>query len=337
MGNGEEDVTSVFTMRTRPDLVYCSYMKKILLFDTRNFTNPVEEFNFNEEEINQIILNEKEDFLASCDDSGNIKMINLLHKNVYKTLRKHTNICAAIAFRPKRPWDLLSGGYDQKLIHWDFARAKAVCNIDINEIGVTPDKFDTYIINPPFIHSIAVSPSGSHLACGTDNALVQVFDSSKRTLSYVTTLRGHSQGVSQVHFPGFVENILISGGNDGVCNIWKLDGIMNSDPQSNGVQRPHQNGVAHHNGVGHHSHAISNTPSSGIAGQGASSDTGWSSSNSDTSTNPDTNTSLSPRPCYGIQHSEKINWITSGATATRRFLILADSTNEATIYSYPDQ
>ena len=51
----------------------------------------------------------------------------------YKTLRRgHTNICAAVAFRPHRPWDLLSGGLDCRAVSWDFSRLRPVRTWDMS-------------------------------------------------------------------------------------------------------------------------------------------------------------------------------------------------------------
>ena len=262
---------------------------------------------------------------------------------MHKTLRKHTNICAAVVFRPKRPWDLLSGGYDQRLLHWDFSRAKVVCDINISEVGVSPDKFDQYLVNPPFIHSMAVSANGNLLACGTENALVQVFDSSKKNLTYMTALRGHTHGVSQVHFPKFDEYTLISGGNDGICNMWKLNTIAVSY-QVNGYASSYGNNSGTSGSAlsqqGGATGAASNMaaaahPVGGAANQDQGEDA-INEADDDESGSPDP-VSLSPRPCFGIQHDEKINWITTGCSANRKFIVIADSSNEATLYNYPDQ
>ena len=36
----------------------------------------------------------------------------------------HANICAAVAFRPHRPWELLSGGLDGALVRWEFSTGR---------------------------------------------------------------------------------------------------------------------------------------------------------------------------------------------------------------------
>lgn len=293
--NGEGDVTSICSVKSRPDLLYCSLAENVYLYDLRQFSKPIEKLTFNEDEINHITLNENEEFLASCNDSGHVKIYSLMNKSVFKTLRKHTNICSSVAFRPKRPWDIISASYDQRIIQWDFSRGKPINNIDIREVGIS-DKFDNYIVNPPFIHSIAISKTGAFLACGVENAVVQVFDASKRTLSFVKSLQRHTTSVSNVHFPEFAENILVSGGGDGLCNIWDLE---NTDLNQKSKDCQQQNSGA-------------SSLNDGLLGKSSS------------------------QPCYSIQHTEKINWITSGRSASQKFIIVTDVSENATVYAFPE-
>ena len=51
----------------------------------------------------------------------------------YKTLRRgHTNICSAVAFRPHRPWELLSGGLDASVVRWDYSRLRPLHSWSLN-------------------------------------------------------------------------------------------------------------------------------------------------------------------------------------------------------------
>lgn len=292
VGDSEDDVTSIACSSVKPDLFYVACGSSVHCLDLRQLTGAVNVYSFNEDEINEVSLNEKETFLAAADDSGNIKIINIADNKVYKTLRKHTNICSAVKFRPHRPWDLISGGYDSKLIQWDFSKSRAFCLMDMQEIGVAPENLDSYVVSPPFVHSIGMSVSGNTVAVGTENALVQVFDGSKRTLSFRQTLRCHTQGVSQVHFPSFShDRFVVSGGNDGRICVWDLE----SDGASH-------HGPAMTNGCS----SVFTVPPAGIA------------------------------PAYEIQHVNKINWLTSGATTNRKFLAVADNTCCPLVFEFPE-
>ena len=298
-----DDVTSICCSRLNPDTIYAATGGTSHSFDLRNFHDPVQSFQFNEEEINQIRLNEKENFLAACDDSGQVKVINLVEKKVYKTLRKHTNICATVAFRPSRQWDLYTGGYDSKLILWDFSRPRATCCIDMNDVGLA-EHTGPHLVNPPFIHSLAVASSGQLLGCGTENGLVQVFRANKRTLEHLQTLKEHTQGVSQVYFPDFAETTLVSGGNDGRIVIWDLSSMLSKAPACNGLS-------SHGSGP------------SGAAQQDAEDQGG--------NVVPHNH----PVVLSCIDHSDKINWLTCSSRGSQKFIVVADSTANLTLHPFP--
>ena len=301
----EADITSFCCSRVNENILFAAAGERIYKFDIRELPKPLETLEFSEDEINQIALDEKENFLAACDDSNNVKVYNLQERKVHRTLRKHSNICATVSFRPKRAWDLVSGGYDHKLIQWDFSRGRAVCIIDMEEICAATQNQGAYVVNPPFIHHIAVNPTGEFLACGTENALIHVFKYTKRTPEFHKSLLGHTKGVSQVHFPTFSSSNLVSGGNDGKILIWDLAGS-----ESQNICNGHSHGELGTNGAvnaGHQAAAPAQhgPPSSPL------------------------------RPKFTIEHGEKINWITSGAGVNGPYLVIADNTPNATIYPYP--
>ena len=289
----KEDVTSMCCANRTQHKMFASAGEEVFEFDLRKLDHPVHRFQVNEDEVNQIAVNSKDDFLAACDDSGEIKVIKLQDKSLFKTLRRHDNICASLCFRSRRPWDILSVGYDKQLIQWDFSRARVLCKIDMDSLGKIASEDDVYVVNPPFIHTMSTSATENHMACGTDNALVQVFDTSKRTPEFLGTLRGHTQGVSQVHFPKFEETCLLSGGNDGSCIVWNIEDI--SQIVSNG-------------------HSTSS--SSAAADNAAASD-------------------LAKHMKYKINHGEKINWLTTGQTTNRKFIVIADNRQFLTSYPFP--
>lgn len=216
--NGDDVVCIYPSKLSHQTYVACG--TNIHCFDSRQWKNSVFTFHQNKDEINQIILNENESFLAACDDSGQIKVYNVQEKQVYKTLEKHTNICACMCFRPRRPWDLLSGGFDNMLLQWDFSRGRSVCNIDMSELYLDEPLQSSYSVSPPFIYSMSISPSGHQVVCGTENGLVQLFDASQRTLAFISSLTSHRSGVSQVHYLPNHDNLLVSGGNDGYIMLW---------------------------------------------------------------------------------------------------------------------
>ena len=293
------DVTSLCCSTSNPDVFYAAVAENICVYDCRKLLEPTHVFQFNEEEINQITLNRKESYLATADDTGHVKIVDVVEKKLYKTLRKHTNISSSVTFHPQRQWDLFTGGYDSKLIQWDYSRSRATCVVDMSEVGTVDEPEGPYLLNPPFIHSVAISASGGLLACGTENALIQVFSVSKRGLELVGTLRGHTQGVSQVYFPESDDNVLVSGGNDGMVHFWDAHSISSRPVVCNG-------------------HGPSPPPTG--ADQVASGDSSAENSCSKFAT---------------IDHGNKINWVTGGCRDGNKFMVIADNTPNLTLYPFP--
>lgn len=216
-----DDCTSIFISKTKEYIFYASVGNAVKIFDARNLHGAVESYQFNEEEINQIVLDEKEGYLAACDDSGEVKVISMQEKRVYKTLRrKHTNICATVCFRMRKPWEIFTGGMDCNLIHWDFSRPKCLNQFNMQELQDAPSDLGAYMVNPPFVHHLAMSPDGKYLASALENGFVSIFDASKKNISEICTLHAHTQGVSQVSF--ISPSKILSAGNDCVIASWDL-------------------------------------------------------------------------------------------------------------------
>lgn len=118
---GKEDSTSVVFSPAASGHFYVSHGDKVSLLDPRNLKTPVEEFvGAAEEEINALALNETGSALAVADDSGAVRVLELPGGKVCRTLRRHTNICSSVAFRPHRPNNLLSAGLDMQVRLVDF-------------------------------------------------------------------------------------------------------------------------------------------------------------------------------------------------------------------------
>lgn len=113
---GGEDSTSVVFSPAGPGQLYVSHGDVVSVLDPRKLKGPVEEFQgAGEEEINALALNETGSALAVADDSGAVRVLELPGGKVCRTLRRHTNICSSVAFRPHRPNNLLSAGLDMQV------------------------------------------------------------------------------------------------------------------------------------------------------------------------------------------------------------------------------
>lgn len=217
----DTDCTSVLFSKLNQGVLYGAFSNLVLIFEKNQLNEPVHTFNSNQEEINQLQFDDKEQFLAACDDSGEIKIFSLSEKKVFKTLCfTHTNICSTVLFRPERPWEIISGGFDCRLIHWKFSTGKSLNQFNMQELHSISNDVSTYLLNPPFVHHLARNESGSIIACALENGMVAVFDGTHTNLKEMFCLHAHEQGVSQVQFHG--ANMLISGGNDSRIIVWDL-------------------------------------------------------------------------------------------------------------------
>lgn len=224
------DCTSVVFSKETPHIFYASFGQEILIFDSNSLPEPIFTFQSNVDEVNQIVLDAKEQFLASCDDAGDIKVFGLQDRKVFKTLRfKHTNICSTVVFRSGRPWEVLSGGLDCRLVHWDFSKPKCLNQFNMQELYATLGD-PLYMINPPFVHHVSDSPNGLTYACALENGRIPVLDASHKNLQPRYALFGHSQGVSQVQFIN--DSLLISSGNDACLALWDLTKAEQYNPEN---------------------------------------------------------------------------------------------------------
>lgn len=307
--DADTDCTSVCFSKDG-SLLFAAFANKICQFDKRTFLTPVETYQYNDEEINQLNISDKENFIAACDDSGETKILSLQEKKIYKTLRhKHSNICATVAFRPQRQWEMVTGGLDCKLIHWYYAKPKVMNEIDMQELlGENPG--NAQILNPPFIHHIDFSADGAHLACALGNGAVKVFDSSRKHLRGLYSLSGHYQGVSQVSFVN--DRYLLSGSNDKQMIIWDLEKVSVGAAGANQQAANPQMANGHADAADGHSHNVYDA-------------------NGDVEEQNDD----VPEDCkvYTQQLHNKVNWLKSIIVSDQHHVLVADETTDLTMIS----
>jgi len=81
------------------------------------------------EEINCLALDAAGLHLAAANDEGEVRLLelqadsSLRRPKPLKVLRRgHDNVGACCAFRPGTRWELLSGGFDSRIVHWGERR-----------------------------------------------------------------------------------------------------------------------------------------------------------------------------------------------------------------------
>ena len=190
-----------------------------------------------EEEVGQCAVSTSGGHLACADDSGTVTVIDLDRQRkggkaggsqaVKRLVRDgHQNtICSSVCFRPRQPWDVVSGGLDCAVVLWDFNKARA--KLRLTSQSDDPRTSETQVFNPPMVHALAVPNTKSlanHVACARGDASVAVYEICKdavRRRLLLKSSKGHSSSVGHCCFAEYsADRHLISGGNDGRLVVW---------------------------------------------------------------------------------------------------------------------
>lgn len=230
------DVTSVCEVFNEEKLLAIAVDNSIVFYNQQSPDAPVQQVSFNKEEVNQLDVNFQGNSICACDDSGEIKVIDVKSFQVLKTLRCHDNICATVKYVTRKPWELISGGLDCKLIRWDFNRGRPLSVL--NQVDIISNSNDkslsnsaeggSYSINPPMIHSIDTFPSTSTVICGLGNGMIAAYGLiSGKGMDLLCVETFHSTSIACVccvevprREAKFKDQFVVSGGNDGqICVV----------------------------------------------------------------------------------------------------------------------
>lgn len=229
---GGEAVTSVVFGAGGASSLFCSAGGKVLEFDLRAgsgscgliVTSPTAVLDDGEEEVNELAIHPKGEYLAAADDSGAVKIYSTTTRRVHKTLKNaHMSICHAVRFRPRTSWDIVSGALDSTLAFWDFSsgRVRRKLNLveDMESSSASASSSSVQqLFNPPFVYSVDFSADGRFLAAGLGDSGVVVLDA--KTRAPIGRCDGHSAPICQVHYPCFDSKLLTSSGNDRRLLVW---------------------------------------------------------------------------------------------------------------------
>lgn len=222
-----EAVASVAFGSQSSEIVFAAAGNKVFSFDLRKpdiiYKTFEAEYAHNQDEVNSLAISPNGRFLATSDDSGDVKIIDLQSNTLFKSLRKHSNICSTVCFRgERRPWEVLSGGLDSLLVHWDFSRGRPIHHHDLVGLAMNSPQ----VVNPPFVHSIDVSADANVALAALGDNSVLIYDLD-RDLPVVQLEDGHSTSVSQARFAQFSPSShVVSGGNDYSILLWNVGQVL---------------------------------------------------------------------------------------------------------------
>lgn len=304
---GADDVTSILFSPSCPTKLYASHGETISIVDVRSLKGSLDHLHVNEEEINCLSLNETENLLASADDSGAIKILDLEKKKVSRSLKRHSNICSSVAFRPQRPQSLVSCGLDMQVILWNLQKARPlwITNLQEDETEeMEGPQSPGQLLNPALAHSISVASCGNIFGCGAEDGKVRIFRVMGIKCEQELGFKGHTLGVSQVCF--LPESyLLLTGGNDGKIMVWDVNTEMEKK-QKSPTKSSHRK----------------KTKRAAYPKQGEN-----------------VNASVTDEEGYGkslpklnIEHGEKVNWLLGTKIKGHQNILVADQTSCISLY-----
>ncbi|KAF8634084.1 hypothetical protein AX15_001086 [Amanita polypyramis BW_CC] len=127
-----------------------------MIQDVQDALDIIEVCTAQDELVNEIGLNGDKSRIAFSTDTGVVGVVDPSTKAVTRMKTEHKNVCGCVKFIPTRPKELISGGYDQKLFHFDYSNGNLLSEREI----VTYTLAGEISLSPPFIMSMAVSQTG---------------------------------------------------------------------------------------------------------------------------------------------------------------------------------
>lgn len=183
-----EAVAAVAFHPTRTSTLYAAVGRKVLQLDVRKgCSEPVACGSSNEDDVSSIAVHQSGGYLAAADDAGDTQLYNLQTADTLHPMRKlrhvHSSLASSVAFRPHKPWELVTGGLDCRVTKWDFSRGKCLGAWSMQDEGEQGGAGGTsQMYNPPFVHCIAVSTTANSpvvkraCAAARGDGVVAVFD-----------------------------------------------------------------------------------------------------------------------------------------------------------------
>ncbi len=218
-GNSPSDA-SLASPFSKPYSIYVGVDRQLFELDLRKIQSPVfacpsdEPLLSTPDEINHVELAQQSDYLAVADDVGMVRVLSTGTMQTESSSSRVTSspeatvyphnpqaLVTSVAFAPyltrKRKQYLVSGGTDCRVCLWEVTKNdQAVSEIAIPTLSTNTNQ----VCNPPFVNSVAYSPSGKLLAAGLGDGSVGIFQ--HQSLTWTSRLEdAHSSSIASVLFP----------------------------------------------------------------------------------------------------------------------------------------
>eukprot|EP00300_Choanocystis_sp_HF-7_P003596 c12739_g1_i1.p1 GENE.c12739_g1_i1~~c12739_g1_i1.p1 ORF type:complete len:337 (+),score=74.66 c12739_g1_i1:42-1052(+) len=226
----KQAVSSVVSDARNEFLVHCAAGNQMFQFDLRNpliVLRDAQRTFTSTQEIAQICSHTRQRVLGACDEDGNAFVIDADTYEAPRRLReKHGNMCSSVLFRSQ--WEVFTGGFDCVLRLHDFSKGKLVreWNFALNGSGM--------IINPPFVHNLALSFDERLVACALGDGSVAVIRSAAQP---PTLISPHLAPVADVAFAHFDPSRVWSVGNDKILVLSALPHATTAEKSRKGSKK----------------------------------------------------------------------------------------------------
>ncbi|KAM9853638.1 WD repeat-containing protein 53 [Aulostomus maculatus] len=324
---GDEDSTSVVFSPAALGPLYVSHGDTVSTLDPRNLKVTVEEFQgAGEEEINSLALDETGSSLAVADDSGAVRVLELPGGKVCRTLRRHTNICSSVAFRPHRPNNLVSAGLDMQVMLWGLQKTRPLWTLNLQDVAEDDDDHHQQrpgqLFNPPLAHCVSVASCGNILGCAAEDGRVHLMRiGSGSKLEQQGAIKAHTQGASQAHFLNFLSHPywLVTGGNDGQVSLWDISNhaVVTPETKSQGTSVNRRKSKSKAKKKEQSQDKAETPPKAEAEGEGAAG-------------GHEMKEKSGPKLC--ISHGDKVNWLCPALLKGNPSVVVADQSSSLTVY-----
>lgn len=331
---GGQAVVSVLPAHGYEHLLYAASGSTVYCLDVRQGPtgSPLQAYSFNADEINQVALNFKGTYLAAADDSGAVKVVDIRTHKLFKTLQgAHSNICSSVLFNTRRPWEVVTGGLDSKIVKWDFNRGRPLNVVDLAATAVTSSEGVGGLCNPPFVHALASiegdvpGEAGRLLAAARGDGAIDVFDfglengnSKKSSYLAASKRRASISSVTSI----------------GVKRVDDAESPSDLDASVPGRKR-HL-----HSGIGGHASSVNHVTFARFGQRGQFVVSGgndtfikvWDWALEDNPPSDVAATSSQGPLVLSLKHRRKVNWLSTTSSETEN-LVVADTSKVLSIYS----